>query len=180
MDFNDVMLERNARFAETEFAPELKMLPSTGTVVIGCVDPRVDPASVLGLKQGEAAVIRNVGGRINKPLLETLAVLSVVAKAAGRPDGARNLVLLQHTDCGIIGCHKHAPALLAKHLGVDTDTLDELAITEPYEAVALDVAALRANNNLPDDLIVSGLVYDVRTGLVETVVPPAPLREAAG
>jgi carbonic anhydrase len=70
--------------------------------------------------------------------------------------------------------------LLAKHLGVDTDTLDELAITEPYEAVALDVAALRANNNLPDDLIVSGLVYDVRTGLVETVVPPALLRETAG
>ena len=46
MDFNDVMLERNARFAETEFAPELKMLPSTGTVVIGCVDPRVDPVNV--------------------------------------------------------------------------------------------------------------------------------------
>jgi carbonic anhydrase len=180
MDFNDVMLERNADFANTAFAPELKMMPSTGTVVVGCVDPRVDPASVLGLKQGEAAVIRNVGGRINKPLLETLAVLSVVAKAAGRPDGARNLVLLQHTDCGIIGCHKHAPALLARHLGVDTDTLDELAITEPYEAVALDVAALRANNNLPDDLIVSGLVYDVRTGLVETVVPPALLRETAG
>ena len=180
MDFNDVMLGRNANFANTTFDHELKMMPSTGTVVVGCVDPRVDPADVLGLKQGEAAVIRNVGGRINKPLLETLAVLSVVAKAAGRPDGARNLVLLQHTDCGIIGCHKHAPALLARHLGVDTDTLDELAITEPYEAVALDVAALRANNNLPDDLIVSGLVYDVRTGLVETVVPPALLRETAG
>src|ERR1700739_4946735 len=96
VNFNDVVLERNARFAETEFAPELKMLPSTGTVVVGCVDPRVDPVNVLGLKQGEAAVIRNVGGRINKSLLETLAVLSVVAASAGRPDGARNLVLLQH------------------------------------------------------------------------------------
>src|SRR4051794_29160865 len=81
MDFNDVMLERNADFANTTFARELKMMPSTGTVVVGCVDPRVDPANVLGLEQGEAAVIRNVGGRINKPLLETLAVLSVVAKA---------------------------------------------------------------------------------------------------
>ncbi|BBP98921.1 carbonic anhydrase [Burkholderia sp. SFA1] len=180
MDFNNVMLDRNADFANNAFAPELKMMPSTGTVVVGCVDPRVDPANVLGLKQGEAAVIRNVGGRINKPLLETLAVLSVVAKAAGRPDGARNLVLLQHTDCGIIGCHRHAPALLAKHLGVEADALDELAITEPYEAVALDVAALRANKDLPDNLIVSGLVYDVKTGLVETVVPPARLRETAG
>lgn len=180
MDFNDVMLERNADFAKTAFAPELKMMPSTGTVVVGCVDPRVDPANVLGLKQGEAAVIRNVGGRLNKPLLETLSILSVLAKAAGRPDGARNLVLLQHTDCGIIGCHKHAPALLAKHLGVETDALDGLAITEPYEAVALDIAALRANSALPDNLVVSGLVYDVKTGQVTTVVPPAPLRPSAG
>ncbi|ACD19096.1 carbonic anhydrase [Paraburkholderia phytofirmans] len=179
MDFNDVILERNADFANTGFAPDLKMMPLTGTIVVGCVDPRVDPASVLGLKQGEAAVIRNVGGRVNRSLLETLAVLAVVAKAAGRPDGARNLVLLQHTDCGIIGCHKHAPGLLARHLGVEPAELDKLAITEPYEAVALDVAALKANRELPDGLIVSGLVYDVKTGRIETVVPPAPLRESA-
>ncbi|CAB3696965.1 hypothetical protein LMG27174_03460 [Paraburkholderia rhynchosiae] len=65
------------------------------------------------------------------PISETLAVLSVDAKAAGRPDGARNLVLLQHTDCGIIGCHQHAPALLARCMGVETAARDDLAITEP-------------------------------------------------
>lgn len=176
MSFNEEMLERNAHFAETEFAPELKMLPSTGTLIVGCVDPRVDPVHVLGLKQGEAAVIRNVGGRVNKALLDTLAVLSVVAKAAGRADGARNLVLLQHTDCGIIGCYHHAPALLAKHLDVETDQLDDLAITEPHKAVALDIEALRANPQLPDNVTVSGLVYDVKTGRVETVVAPSRLR----
>jgi carbonic anhydrase len=179
MTFNDVMLDRNAAFANDMFSPELKMMPSTGTVVVGCVDPRVDPANVLGLKQGEAAVIRNVGGRVNKPLLETLAILSVVAKAAGRPDGARNLVLLQHTDCGIIGCYRHAPAMLAKHLGVETEALESLAISDPYEAVTMDVAALRANRQLADELVISGLVYDVKTGLVETVVPAARLREPA-
>jgi len=83
MDFLETMIARNARFAETAFAPELKILPSAGTIVVGCVDPRVDPAYVLGLEQGEVAVIRNVGGRITPALLETLAVLRVVAKAAG-------------------------------------------------------------------------------------------------
>ncbi|MDR5880752.1 carbonic anhydrase [Caballeronia sp. LZ032] len=180
MDFNDVMLERNAEFVSAEFAPELKMMPSTGTIVVGCVDPRVDPAYVLGLKQGEAAVIRNVGGRVNKNLLETLAVLRVVSKAAGRPDGARNLVLLQHTDCGIIGCYKHAPALLAKHLDVGADKLDGLAVTDPYEAVAIDVAAVRANMDLDDRLVVSGVVYDVKTGRVKVVVPPGALRDTSG
>lgn len=180
MDFHEVMLERNASFARTEFSPELKIMPSTGTIVVGCVDPRVDPANVLGLKLGEAAVIRNVGGRVSHALLETLAVLRVVGAAAGRPGGPRNLVLLQHTDCGIIGCHRHAPALLATYLGVETAALDDMSITDPYKAVALDIAALKTNLDLPDGMVVSGLVYDVKTGLVQTVVRPAPLRAQAG
>ena len=179
MDFFELMLERNAHFAETGFSPDLKMMPSTGTIIVGCVDPRVDPVEVLGLKQGEAAVIRNVGGRVNKPLMETLGILRVVAKAAGREGGVRNLVLLHHTDCGIIGCYHHAPGLLAQHLGVEMSALDNLEITDPYNAVVRDISALRSNQQLPDGIVVTGLVYDVKTGKVETVVPPAPLREAA-
>ena len=178
MDFNALMLERNRHFAGTAFDPELKIMPSTGTIVVGCVDPRVDPADVLGLKPGEAAVIRNVGGRVNRPMMETLAILRVVAKAAGREGGVGNLVLLQHTDCGIIGCYHHAPDLLAQHMGVETSSLEGLAITDPHKSVVLDIAALRASSQLPDGLVVSGLVYDVATGRVETVVPPAPLRLA--
>jgi len=176
MDFIEIMIERNTRFAESEFTPELGMMPSTGTIVVGCVDPRVDPADVLGLKQGEVAVVRNVGGRVTKSLLETFAVLRVVAKAAGSETGARNVVLLHHTDCGIIGCYHHAPDLLARYLGVDAAALDDLAITDPHKSVALDIAALKANQQLPNDMIVSGLVYDVKTGRVETIVAPGPLR----
>ena len=178
MDFNALMLERNARFVETTFDPHLKMMPSTGTIVVGCVDPRVDPVDVLGLKPGEAAVIRNVGGRVHKPLMETLAILRVLAKAAGREGGVRNLVLLHHTDCGIIGCYRHAPDLLARHMGVETEALEGLEITDPHKSVVLDIVALRANPQLPDGIVVSGLVYDVAMGRVETVAPPAPLRQA--
>lgn len=176
MDFLDVMLERNAQFAETGFSPELKMMPSTGTIVLGCVDPRVDPVHVLGLKQGETAVIRNVGGRVNKPLMETLGLLRALAKGAGR-EGARNLVLLHHTDCGIIGCLHQAPELLAQHMGVETAGLDALEITDPYKSVAHDIAALKTSPQLPDGVVVTGLVYDVKTGRVEVAVPPAPLRQ---
>jgi carbonic anhydrase len=178
MDFFEIMLERNAHFAETAFAPDLKMMPSTGTIILGCVDPRVDPVAVLGLKQGEAAVIRNVGGRVNKPLMETLGLLRAVAKAAGREGGVRNLVLLHHTDCGIIGCLHQAPDLLAQHMGVETAALDALEITDPYKSVVHDIAALKASPQLPDGVVVSGLVYDVKTGLMQTGVPPAPLRQA--
>ena len=176
MDFLELLLDRNANFINSEFEPELKMMPSTGTIVLGCVDPRVDPVAVLGLKQGEAAVIRNVGGRVNKAIIETLGILRVVAKAAGREGGLRNLVLLHHTDCGIIGCYHHAPDLLAQHMDVEIEALETLDITDPYMSVVRDISVLKANEELPGGIVVCGLVYDVGTGHVSTVVPPAPLR----
>lgn len=177
MDFLETLSRRNTEFAASGFKADLKMLPSRRTMIIGCVDPRVDPMDILKLEPGEAAIIRNVGGRVNPALLETMAILRTVSRAAGEDVGAGwNLVVLQHTDCGIAGCYHHAPKLLAKHMGVAEEKLDTLAITDPYQAVALDVAALKANPNLPGAFTVTGLVYDVKTGHVETVVPSAPLR----
>ena len=177
MDFLETLASRNAEFAQSGFSADLKMMPSRKTMIIGCVDPRVDPMDVLKLAPGETAVIRNVGGRVNPSLLETMALLGAVSRAAGQPvsDGW-NLVLLQHTDCGINGCYHHAPKLLSKYMGVAEDKLDDLAITDPYKAVAIDVEALRANPNLPGGFTVTGLVYDVKTGRIETVVPPVTLR----
>src|SRR5215510_8816656 len=95
----------------------------------------------------------------------------------GGPEGRSVVkVLLHHTNCGISGCYHNALGLLSKHMGVAESELEKLEIDDPYKAVAVDVAALRANPNLPANLAVSGLVYDVQTGLVETVVPAAALR----
>jgi len=177
MDFLETLASRNAEFAQRGFSADLKMMPSRKTMIIGCVDPRVDPMDVLKLAPGETAVIRNVGGRVNPALLETMALLGAVSRAAGQPVGdGWNLVLLHHTDCGINGCYHHAPKLLSKYMGVADDELDDLAITDPYKAVAIDVEALRANPNLPGGFTVTGLVYVVKTGRIETVVPPVTLR----
>jgi carbonic anhydrase len=177
MNLIDSLIERNAGFATGGFDESLKIVPSQKLIVLGCVDPRVDPADVFGLVQGEAAVIRNVGGRVDPGTLETMALLRAVVQDRGGDIGAGwTFVVLHHTDCGIINCNHHAPGLLAKHLGVAPTALATLAIDDPYEAVAIDVAALKANPNLPGGIVVTGLVYDVATGMVHTVVPSAPLR----
>lgn len=177
MDFLHTLAQRNAAFAETGFSADLKIIPSRKTMIIGCVDPRVDPMDVLQLKPGEVAVIRNVGGRVSPALLETMAILRTVSRVGGSEVGEGwNLILLHHTDCGITGCLHHAPELLAKHMGVSPQALPALAIDDPYKAVAVDVAALKANPNLPAGFNVSGLVYDVATGRIDTVVPAGPLR----
>ena len=177
MDFIETIQQRNQSFAEAGFSSELKIIPSTKTLLVGCLDPRVDPMDVLGLKPGEAAIMRNIGGRITPALIETMILLPTVARAAGQEMGPGwNLVILHHTECGIIGCYKRAPELLAKHLGVDRAQLDSMAITDPYKAVAMDIAAYRANTEIPAGYMVSGLVYDVANGKIEVVVPPSLLR----
>ena len=81
-----------------------RAMPNVKAVIIGCADMRVDPAHVLGIKPGEALVLRNIGGRITPGLLEQLALLGRIGEVAGEiPGGGRefHLVVLQHTDCGI-------------------------------------------------------------------------------
>lgn len=172
----DTLIARNDDFAAHRFQGGLSLMPSLKAIVIGCADPRVDPAHVLGLDLGEAAIIRNIGGRITPATLQTMAMLGLIPQVEGVTiSGGFHLIVLHHTDCGITRLVGF-PDLLAQHFGVARDDLDAKAVTDPYTAVKVDVATLQANPNLRGDFIVSGLVYDVATGRVEIVVAPTPLR----
>jgi carbonic anhydrase len=177
MDTIETLTKRNAQFAAHRFRVGLAMMPSLKTMIIGCADPRVDPANVLGLEPGDAVVIRNIGGRTTPATLQTMLMLRLVAAAdpGGPPGPGWNLIVLHHTDCGINRLTGF-PDLLAEHLGVDKAELDSQHVTDPRASVAADVAALKANPFLPAELVVSGLVYDVETGLIEQIVKPEQLR----
>ena len=153
-------------------------LVTVKAVVIGCADMRADPAHLLGLEPGEAVVMRNIGGRVTPGLLELMGLLGKIGQNAGKVPGGGgefNLVVLHHTDCGILRLADET-ALLTKYFQVDASELPSKAVRDPRAAVAADVAALRAVPGLPGEWITSGLVYDVSTGLVEVVVPASPIR----
>ncbi len=173
----DTLIERNQDFAAHHFLKDLSMMPTLRTMIIGCVDPRVDPAHLLGLKLGEAVVVRNVGGRVTPATLQTMGMLGGIAQRGGGPPTGFHLVVLQHTQCGIAHLEGQ-PDMLASYFGIGKEGLLAKAVTDPHAAVAVDVATLKAIPALPDNWLVSGLIYDVTTGLVEVVVPPAPLRHA--
>jgi carbonic anhydrase len=183
----DYMLERNKDFAAQQSAagtlmPSLpRALPNVKAVVIGCADMRVDPAYILGLRPGEAVVIRNIGGRITPGLLEQLGMLGRIGQVAGANPGGGgefHVIVLHHTDCGITRLPGD-PAMLAHYFQIREEELKAKSVTDPRAAVAVDVRLLRAIPALPAAWLVSGLVYDVATGLVEIVVPPAPIRSTA-
>jgi carbonic anhydrase len=184
MNLFDSALQRNKDFAAEQSAagtlmPSLpRALPNVKAIVIGCADMRVDPAYILGIKPGEAVVVRNIGGRITPGLLEQLGLLGrigEVAKAIPGGGGEFHIIVLQHTDCGITRLANDS-AMLTRYFQIQENELRTKAVTDPRAAVAVDVAALRAVPALPGNWLVSGLVYDVATGLVDVVVPPAPIR----
>ncbi|MFH9229368.1 carbonic anhydrase [Streptomyces lydicus] len=171
IDTNE-LAKRNAGFAHGGSFANLRLMPSGSLTVISCVDPRVDPSDVLGLKLGEAAVIRNVGGRVTPATLRTLGMLSKVvqARTGGPGAGDNHYAVLHHTDCGITDLAAF-PELLAEYFEVPTGDLDAKAVTDPVAAVRVDAEILK--QRLRAGVFVSGLVYDVATGLIDVVVPPA-------
>ncbi len=172
------LVARNAEFAARDFAPGLTINPSGNMMVVGCVDPRVDPTRVLGIGHGEAAVIRNVGGRITPATFRTLAMLGKVgqANAASHRPGTWNLVVLHHTDCGMTDIAPF-PDLLAEYFEIPEDELGDKHVLDPRRSVRADVETITATLHATD-FLVSGLVYDVDTGLVELVVPETALGAA--
>ena len=182
----DTMLQRNREYAAQQTAsgglmPSLpRALPKARAVVIGCADMRVDPAHVLGIKPGEAVVIRNIGGRVTPDLLEQLGLLGQIAAATKEIPGGGgefHIIVMHHTDCGMTRLAGDAAAL-ARYFQISEGELPQKSPGDPRAAVAVDVAALRALRALPAHWLISGLVCDVATGIVEVVVPAAPIRKA--
>ena len=178
------LIERNKNIAAEQSAtgkmqPSLhEALPLVKAIIIGCADMRVDPAHVLGLEPGEAVVMRNIGGRVTPGLLAQLGMLGQIGQVAGEIPGGGgefNIVVLQHTNCGITRL-ANEPAMLTQYFQIQEAELQSKAVLDPRAAVATDVAALREVPGLPGKWLLSGLVYDVATGLAEVVVPPGPIQ----
>jgi carbonic anhydrase len=158
------LVQRNATFAAGGAFQGLAFPTNPALRVIGCVDSRVDPRDVLGLELGEAVVMRNIGGRVTPEALRSWALLGRLG--AGPPPAGGHLAILHHTDCGIRRLASY-PEQLAAFFEIPVAELGSKAVDDPYAAVRVDVDIAR--QKLPA-LVVSGLVYDVDTGLIDVVV----------
>lgn len=176
----DTLIQRNKSWAKKASVVGALVslpdqLPNVKTIIIGCADMRVDPAHVLGIESGEAVVMRNIGGRVTPSLGEQLGMLGRIGEVTERIPGGGDefhVIVLHHTDCGITRLVGD-PDMLASYFGIARNELTAKAVNDPREAVSADVAALRAAGSLPEPWFLSGLVYDVSTGLVQVVVPAA-------
>ncbi len=174
------LIDRNFEFASSFDQGDLAILPRLSTLVLTCVDARVDPAHILGLELGDAAVMRNIGGRVTDDVIEHIAILQALAGLVGGGSAALEVAIVHHTDCGASRfANPQVRQRLGQAAGTGEAAIERLAITDPQISVAEDIDRLRAAPTLPDELVVAGYVYDVTDGHVREAFAPASLREGA-
>jgi carbonic anhydrase len=169
----DAALERNRAFAAAGGHEGAVVLPNLGLFVITCADPRVDPAHFLGLELSDALVVRNTGGRVTREVINDVAYIGQLAGGA-LPEGSLfEVAVIHHTQCGTGALvDDNFRRRYAERIGVEESTLRDHAVVDPAATVTRDVERLRSAPAISPRVSVSGHVYDVVTGLVETVVPP--------
>jgi carbonic anhydrase len=170
------ILARNRAFAAAGGHEGAVVFPTLRLFVITCLDPRVDPAHILGLELSDAIVLRNVGGRVTPAVVEDVAFISQIAETALPTGPLFQVAVLHHTQCGA-GALADATfrRAYAERIHADAAALVDHAVVDPALTVRTDVERLRRADAISDRVAMSGHVYDVTTGLVETVVTaPAP------
>jgi len=167
-------LARNRAFAAAGGHEGATVFPNLRLLVITCLDPRVDPAHTLGLNLGDAMVVRNGGGRVTPDVIDNLAFVGQLAENAVPEGPLFEVAVIHHTQCGAGAlADDDFRQAYAKRIGADEYTLREYAVLDPAASVSSDVDRLRSAEAISPRITVSGHVYDVVTGLVETVIPAA-------
>jgi len=166
----DEVLAANLRYV-TEFGDKaaLKAPPVRGLGILTCMDARINPAAIAGLREGDAQILRNAGGRANNDSIRSLVI-------SCRLLGTREWLVVHHTGCGMAKLtDAEARRRLTEEAGTDEDTfftaedLAWLAIPDVHERLIAAVHRIRAHPLLPPGVLVHGLLYDVADGSLEVV-----------
>jgi len=157
------LLAANERYAAGFTKGDLPMPPGRHVSVLVCMDARLHPEKFLGLDEGDAHVIRNAGGRASDDALRSLIISYKLL-------GTREFVVIHHTDCGMLTfTNDQLRDILRNDLNADASGIDFLPFSDLDESVRQDVETIRSSPLIPEDISVSGFVFDVKTGRLREV-----------
>ena len=158
MSYFENFLKANQAYVELHGELHLPIKPKTKVAIVTCMDSRLHVAPALGLALGDAHILRNAGGRVTEDMLRSLVI-------SQQQLGTREIVVLHHTDCGAQTFqNKDFQEHLKRELGVDVTNQDFLPFQDIDESVREDMRLLKDSPLIPDDVVISGAVYDVDTG----------------
>ncbi len=143
-----------------------------GLAIVTCIDSRIDPLAVFGLVPGDAKILRNAGARVTDDVLRSLAL-------AGASLGVTRIAVVQHTDCKLTSATDDE---LLEAVGARTGRtppagFEPLAISDQMATLRQDVQAVLGSPLIADGTVVAGLIYDLRSGWLTTIVEPHTARQ---
>ena len=162
MSATDEFLAANTRYAESFDKGDKPMPPAKQVAVVACMDARIETGRLLGLEEGDAHVIRNAGGVVTDDVIRSLAI-------SQRLLGTREIVLIHHTDCGMLTFKDDA---VKADIEADTGLRPPFALeafADPAEDVKHSMRRIANSPFVPHKDAVRGFVYHVESGRLEEV-----------
>ncbi len=157
------LLEANRRYAAQFPLAGFDGIAQAGVAIVTCMDSRIDPLGLLGLRPGDAKIFRNPGGRVTVAALEALVLATHLL-------GVDRVLVVPHTRCAMTA---HSESELRERVGrsagVDASWQSFSVIADQVAALREDLAKVRSHPLIPPSTRVGGFVYDVDTGLLDPV-----------
>jgi carbonic anhydrase len=158
----DKLLQNAEGYADQFDQGDLPMPPAKAVAVLACMDARLNPYALLGLREGDAHIIRNAGGVVTDDEIRSLAI-------SQRLLGTKEIILIHHTDCGMLtftddDFRKQVQKDTGIKPGWAAESFDDLE-----EDVRQSIARITSSPFIPNKENVRGFVYDVKTGRLDEV-----------
>ena len=157
----DDLLDSNRRFSEQFALAGFDGVAHAGVAIVTCMDSRIDPLALVGLKPGDAKIFRNPGGRVTDQALEAL-VLGVHLL------NVRRILVVPHTRCAMASASQdELRRRVGESAGQDASWQTFGVVADQEAALADDVRKVRSHPLIPETVEVGGFIYDVDTGLLD-------------
>ena len=154
-------IDENNRYAGQFDRSGLPLPPGRRLAVLACMDARLTVEDVLGLRTGDAHIIRNAGGLASEDAIRSLVVSQQLL-------GTREIAVIAHTRCGLHGADE---AALRESVRDSTGTATEMGFGafDDLDAMVREQMAVLATDPALLDVPIHGLVYEVETGRLRVV-----------
>lgn len=157
-------LQANTRYAQQFALGHLPMPPARKLAVVACMDARLTVEQVLGLKTGDAHVIRNAGGVVTDDVIRSLLISHYLL-------GTEEWMIINHTDCGML-TFKDDDLIARLRQEWETTAVSPAhfhAFSDVEENVRQQIQKVQSHPWVPSEIPVRGFVYDVKTGELSEV-----------
>jgi len=152
------LLAANEDFAEKFEVHELTGEARKGLAIVTCMDSRIDPLRIVGMKAGDAKILRNAGARVTDDVLRTLILATHLLNV-------NRILVMPHTDCRMASAtEEEMHALIMEKSGVDTRGVEIRTVKDQEAALIKDIGRIESYPLLKSGITVMGAIYDVRSG----------------